>query len=332
MDSRFYTSVMKTIENNKQKLFEKINYLVVKEMPLDVQCEPNPFLFAYFNHKPEAKHIQLEDYLRLTKTEDNYKLLCGVILPMKSNDIIRLIAESDPRAIQKKLKLKSREDIEIIIPKIEEALDTIKKVDTQTYGQILNHLQAIILFDAAYSHNFSAIEYNGAIFFSPPDDATRLWYIDSLIHETSHLNLNLLLINLGDYFAIDPYAEAFSSPFRRKEVKRGLFHMIHALYVIANLVIFYDNFLSQINKDDDDYWETIGRFMLNLNFLHKGLEDIDYEPFYTKKGQPILRFLKKVDDFYAEKRKHLHSNYVLPCNSDNHIFDLNSFLEENDLK
>jgi len=248
-----------------------------------------------------------------------------------TNALVEIIAQSDSSNNVKKIKLKSPTKISSVSKDIKEALSVIKGISLATYNQVIENIRLIVLFNASSGRNFSAIEYSGAIFLDPPKSFSQIWLIDSLIHESSHVNLNIALVDFEKYFSIDPYERVFASPFRKKADKRGLYHIVHALYVIANLAVFYDSFFQQSTNKDKNYPEILGRLLMNIKFLGEGIGEIDFKPFFTKKGLKLLNYFKDTHVHLSTKYKDLISSYSIPNDSDNHIFSLKQFKEVNEL-
>lgn len=294
---------------------------------------PNTCLFV----KRENDEIILNDD---DDTSVNYDFLPIYYLPdtdievaLYSDPILKVITERDKYAEAKQLCLKSFTEIEQCNLIILHALQFIQEHDQFSLESVIINLQQIFIMDAAYSHNFSAVEYSGAIFLSPPKDVTLIWYVDSLIHETSHINLNLALLKMNEYFAIDPFELKFSSPFRKGGNKRGLYHVVHALFVITNLALFYQKALCTLAKNDDSYWEILGRLLLNIRLLNLGIKTIDKEELYQNKGLILLSYFKKSLNTLQTKNSHLLTTYQIPMNGKNveHIFSLNDFKMANQL-
>lgn len=116
---------------------------------------------------------------------------------------------------------------------ITEALATIKDIDAELHGEILEHIEDIKLFDSKITQGFSDIRTMGAIFIRPPRvvDNIPLYYFEQLIHETSHLQLHCI-------FSIDRLIEGdvtrkTISPVRADP--RSIFGVYHATYVSAKV-------------------------------------------------------------------------------------------------
>ena len=312
-----------TVKTNKNGIvyLSNIGYLTTPYINTEIKVNSKNAIFSvYQKDSKEALKIEVKPIYKIPNS--NIEIL------LHSNSIIELIGNTG----KKKITLRSESDIKKLTPFAEEALELIKRTNLACFEEITQNLRMIIFFDASYNYNFSALEYNGAVFFNPSkSEKTVIWFVDSLIHEATHINLNLALINFEEYFTIDPYQTVFSSPFRKKDFKRGLIHVVHALYVIAKLCLFYDQLISKLDCKNKYYNEVLGRLVLNIRFLETGFQEIDYEPFYTKKGLLLLNYFKDTSFEMSKKRKEILQKYKVPANSNNHLFSLTDFEKINQL-
>ncbi len=294
---------------------------------LNDEALEHPYISTCFNYPKLSQNLNLPSLL--DRGEKKY-IIESVEIPLETDPILQIIIDTDPDANEKQLRLKKKEEILRVSNSILTAINLIKETDKHFYDDIVDNLKMIVLFDASYSHNFTIDKIYDIIFFSPPKDASLIFFVDSLIHESSHNNLNLALYKFEDFFTINPLEEVFSSPFRKKDYKRGLFHVLHALFVIAKLCDFYDT-LYQKAIFTENQNEILGRLLTNIKFLNLSIDEIDYEPFYTKNGLILLKYFKDMDKKMQDKYRKLIEKYILPNNCDNHIFSLDDFEKLNNL-
>lgn len=221
---------------------------------------------------------------------------------------------------------------------LNKAFDLIKKVDKQQYFEIQKLVKRVVFFDCGYFVNFTSMDFQGNIFISTYDTAKRLTFVDTLIHETSHLSLNLILINTDDYFKIDPFELKFNSPFFEKSIKRGLYHSLHATYVLTKLVIFYNKLYDSEILEEVENYELLGLFLLDIELLGEAISYIDDKNLYTEKGIKLFEEMKKVYNKIYTSKKHLVDTYKLPKNYRNSNaavtpknFQIDDFIKINNL-
>lgn len=195
---------------------------------------------------------------------------------------------------------------------LNEGYELIKSVDEMQYNEIQKLVKRIAFFDCGYFMNFTSIDFQGNVFISTYNAAKPLTFIDTLIHETSHLALNLILMNYHDYFTIDPFELKFSSPFFKKSIKRGLYHSVHATYVLSKLVRFYDKLYDSGKLTGIKEYELLSLFLLDIRLLKEALSYISDQNLYTDKGKALFYEMKSTYDTISNDKKHLIDKYKIP--------------------
>jgi hypothetical protein len=111
------------------------------------------------------------------------------------------------------------------------ALETLKRVDPELSAVFYEYVSRIKLFSGRGYLGFSSPAAFGAIFMRLPDERPVEYFLEHLVHELSHLDLNVLM-------AHDPLLEnpldRHEAPLR--EEQRPLFQILHATYVLSRNV------------------------------------------------------------------------------------------------
>lgn len=216
--------------------------------------------------------------------------------------------------------------------------ELIKEVDELQYLEIQKLVKKIVFFDCGYFMNFTSMDIQGVVFISSYNAAKPLTFIDTLIHETSHLALNLILMNHQEYFTIDPFELRFNSPFFKKSIKRGLYHSIHATYVLSKLVRFYNKLYDSEKLQGVQKYELLSLFLLDIKLLGDALSFIDDQRLYTEKGKALFNEMKLVYETISLDKKTLIDTYKIPEGYDNQnaavtprFFEADDFLQANNL-
>jgi hypothetical protein len=242
-----------------------------------------------------------------------------------------------------KLKTISTNDISIDkIVKYSEVLnegyELIKSVDETQYIEIQKLVKRIVFFDCGYFMNFTSMDFQGNVFISTYNAAKPLTFIDTLIHETSHLALNLILMNHQDYFVIDPFELTFNSPFFKKSTKRGLYHSVHATYVLSKLVRFYNKLYDSGKLTGIKKYELLSLLLLDIRLLKEALSYINNDSLYTAKGKILFNEMKLIYDTVYDDKKELIDKYKIPENHTDvnaavlpRFFEAEDFLKANNL-
>jgi hypothetical protein len=214
------------------------------------------------------------------------------------------------------------------------AFEIIRKVDPLQFEELNELTKKIAFFRADRFVNFTSMDVQGIIFISTYDSAKELTFMDTLIHECSHLSLNLILFNLEDFFTIDPFELKFRSPFRT--ILRGLYQSLHATYVLAKLVRFYNKcYKAKVFSGIQEY-ELIGLFLLDMKLLGESLDYIGDRSDYTEAGWNIVEEINKVYHTIYKEQEMLIKKYKVPGEDRDAAvvpkdFEVDAFLEVNNL-
>ncbi|MGN6319188.1 aKG-HExxH-type peptide beta-hydroxylase [Trinickia sp.] len=161
-----------------------------------------------------------------------------------------------------------------------QALETVATVDREMYGEIIEHVNEIKLFNSGVTQGFSDKRTMGAIFIRPPhpsSDALHYFY-EQLIHEMSHLQLHCML-SIDPLISGDRY-RLVTSPLRSDP--RPLFGVLHATYVSAKLANAFFG-LYQHNMDQS----TLCYLAQILDELAAGIDRLK-ESSLTSSGQTLV--------------------------------------------
>lgn len=209
---------------------------------------------------------------------------------------------------------------------IEKALTKIKQTSAKQFLEIEKTTRMIVLLEGSKSEfAFTTLEMQGAIFIRPSVGSGVHFFIEHIIHESSHILMNFILIQIREYFRIHPFEERFSSPLKKK--KRGIYHVIHANFVLAKIALFYSSMYAQKNYNKSDKYEVIGRLLLSFRRLEEGVSYIDDKKLFTKKGMTLIDYLIQTKITIQKKHDLLLKKYSVQKQKEE--FDVNTFLREN---
>jgi len=112
---------------------------------------------------------------------------------------------------------------------LRDALRLIKTVDRGMFGEISEHVTVVKLFQGRGMEGLSSPKAFGSVWINIPDENHALeWFLEHVVHECSHLNLNILM-------ALDPLMdnphEYYQAPIRPDP--RPLFQVLHGTYVLS---------------------------------------------------------------------------------------------------
>jgi hypothetical protein len=282
-------SFIELIQEAQRKLDQDLGLHQIEA--LDCAQRFSPFL--YFNYflllegmlEQNIKKVkEIGPYLRNFNINKYYSL--SLIIEDKENE---LIAE-----YQKKYSLKS-EGKKVIFERVSpqlyeqaknyifEVLTIIDKTNTNLFNEINELISVIQIFKEYSSGASSSLQYFGMIIMRcshlPSPQQQLLHFFDTLVHESSHIFLNLLM-------AFDPIIlnshEIYLSPAR--QTPRPLKGIFHAHFVFLRLIFMYqlaEEFLAEPNEQKhyskEDFEYPIGKlpylFYLRLNAYKEKLKE-----------------------------------------------------------
>ena len=210
---------------------------------------------------------------------------------------------------------------------IEGALKIIKDTLPSQYSEINNLVKRLVLMKGKEIIAFTSIDMNGIVFLKPRRTDKRLFFVEHLIHEDSHIALNLILMDVHNFFTIDPFKKLFPSPFRKD--LRGIYQVFHAVFVLARIVNFFDILYSTKKYDSEEKYEVMGRLLSSFYNFQKGFDSINDVKLYSDKGLQVFLKLKELKMHITKKYPKMIKNYKIANQNE---FDLRLFLKINKIK
>lgn len=165
---------------------------------------------------------------------------------------------------------------------INSAIELIQAVDPVIYKEYEELVSRIKLFDGRVLRGESGNSSFGAIFFRIPpkdDDAVSYW-IEHIVHEISHLKLEILS-GYDEFFMNDPN-ERFKAPIRRDP--RPMLGILHATFVLSRMVRVF-NTLVLSDKTNIHYQN---RLKLVTNQFESGLTTLRENGKLTVLGKQLF--------------------------------------------
>ena len=112
------------------------------------------------------------------------------------------------------------------------ALITIRELYKDLYIEIIAHLTDIKLFKSSNFIGTSSSEAFGSIFLSYPDEHIHSFLLENIVHEASHLHLDVLMS--FDKIIENRFEGKFKSPVRKD--LRPMYGVFHATFVLSRMV------------------------------------------------------------------------------------------------
>lgn len=188
------------------------------------------------------------------------------------------------------------------------ALSTIARYDADMFDEIQEQVKIIKLFRGKGTMGFTDVRILGAMLIRLPRDNVNpmLYFLEHVIHETSHIHLNCLMAT--DPIILNLPEERFLSPLRLDP--RPMVGVFHAAYVSARIA---RTFMKLFHATEDR--ELLHPLAETLDETIRGIMEIEKNAKLTVHGSELVssikRFLKSAQlipewsqyDF-REKRSH----------------------------
>lgn len=196
---------------------------------------------------------------------------------------------------------------------LEKAILTIKESLPDFYQELVFANRKIYLHNNPKILNFTTVETLGMLYFYVIGKDNLLYFIEELIHQGSHNFLYYVVHNRKDYFKIDVDTLIMRDFTKQEWDYRNIYGAYHGLYTVAKRVECFDVLLSNNVFSGKEKHELLGRLTDQFSRFRTGLELLNFDEVFTKRGQ----------GFYFEYDKKclniLNKYRILPS-----IFDLSN--------
>ena len=157
-----------------------------------------------------------------------------------------------------------------------------KRVDNEFYLEIENYVTRIKLFNGKALKAATSASVFGAIYMNlpPKNESIEVYFAEHIIHETSHLHLDILLA--FDKMLLNDEREKFNAPIRIDP--RPMFGIFHATFVLSRMVRLFQRIMKDTNNKE--YKKRLDVFRRQFD---NGLETIEKYAILTKNGQRIKK-------------------------------------------
>ncbi|GIM53154.1 hypothetical protein CAPN004_21840 [Capnocytophaga cynodegmi] len=168
--------------------------------------------------------------------------------------------------------------------------------------------------------NFTSIETLGMLYFYTSDNTTLMYFIEELIHQGAHNILYHKLFFRKDFFIIDPVKSIMRDFTKQAWDYRDIYGAFHGVYTVLKRLECYDILIKKNILKGKDKHELFGRLADQFPRFRTGLELLDLDEVYTKKGkelyleldkkcETILKKYEKIVPFFDLSFRDLDFNY-----------------------
>lgn len=160
--------------------------------------------------------------------------------------------------------------------------EQIKQIDFEFYQELENYVTRVKLFNGKALKAATSASVFGAIYLKlpPVNENPQAYFADHIIHETSHLHLDILLA--FDKIVLNDSGERFDAPIRIDP--RPMTGIFHATFVLSRMVRLFQRLV----KDTQEI-EYIKRLDVFKRQFHQGFETIEQNALLTENGHKIKK-------------------------------------------
>ncbi|MCW3127770.1 MAG: hypothetical protein JWO03_3428 [Bacteroidetes bacterium] len=286
---------LKSIQN---ALDIDISFIINKYEILDPRKKFSPALFELFSKLPiVAKQgavpaiIDVLHRLNCLTEHDIFDAQCRVSTILTENweteFVYKLRNEDIPSKSGSKILI-----LPILTPNIStysemlsDLKDEIAAVDSGFNSEISAFVTRLKMFNGRALKASTSASVFGAIYLNTPpqDENAQAYFADHIIHETSHLCLDILLA--FDRLILNDESEKFEAPIRIDP--RPMFGIFHATFVLSRMIRLFQ----KIANNRTEYLDRLELFKAQFD---KGIDTIEKHARLTENGERVKDSFAKV--------------------------------------
>jgi hypothetical protein len=167
--------------------------------------------------------------------------------------------------------------------------EQIKQIDVEFYQELESYVTRVKLFNGKALKAATSASIFGAIYLKlpPVNESPQAYFADHIIHETSHLHLDILLA--FDKIVLNENKEKFDAPIRIDP--RPMTGIFHATFVLSRMVRLFQRLV----KDTQEI-EYIKRLDIFKRQFDNGFETIEKNAKLTENGYRIKNSFIKTSE------------------------------------
>ncbi|MEJ7740124.1 MAG: hypothetical protein WKF97_22110 [Chitinophagaceae bacterium] len=190
-----------------------------------------------------------------------------------------------------------------LVKMINKAVRFIKEYHPVYYSLLSKTAKGLYLFeyDPMLMYSFAGIDAHGVSFLNMQKYNNEIFFITEFAHQFAHCILNAILYDRTKFFSIH-FDTAMTRIIGNIHDTRTLDDAFHGLFTTCTSGLILNTALaSNIFKDDKQH-ELIGRFVDNYYRFQTGLDDVEIDQVFTKKGRYLFTYLtNQLISLYSDK-------------------------------
>lgn len=213
---------------------------------------------------------------------------------------------------------------------IGKAFKIIGGIEPWFYSCLLKTVKKCVAFYNPKIRSFAASNTIGINYLSAIPEYDEIFFIEDIIHQSSHNILYFITVNLPEYFTGDAKKEPLSNYCGRSDEHRTVYSAVHGAFSLHNIISVMIRIINANLYSNKQKHELLGRFSDNIRRLKKSVDDIGHRQMYTEKGWVFYNLLR--DSASALYSEHVSIADKFDTSNQPYVFDFNKFLELNPIE
>lgn len=211
------------------------------------------------------------------------------------------------------------------------AFDIIKTFCPDEYQKYINSTKRIVLYEKSDVRSFVTRQVHGTIFLSVNEHSNVAFFIEEFIHQCSHNVFNAITADVREYLLVEPetYLSSLIDGSAKEEV-RDIFGAYHGVYTVSTGVSSILPMILSGKLDEELQLELLGRLAIKKPRFRTGIERVDFDKTFTKKGKELYDFLDT--RCYEQMQQHPNIFGVYNFANQGAVFSFQQFMDLNGAK
>jgi HEXXH motif-containing protein len=216
---------------------------------------------------------------------------------------------------------------ELHLSKIARAMQILREHCPQQYEHYLQTTRRYVIFSNPRIRNFAVRDLHGTAFLSARPEHTEIFFMEEIIHQSSHNVFNAVTAKLPDHFRIDPETPLKNFSNREGEF-RSIYSAHHGLYTVTTRLICFDECVDVF--EGETRYEIAARLADLRRRFRNGMEKMNFEAVFTPLGYEVYDELDRCCAELFTKRNYLIGRFDF--SNQKAGFNFNIFLAQNSVQ
>lgn len=209
---------------------------------------------------------------------------------------------------------------------IERAFEIIKNILPEFYELIIASTNKIFLYENKNIRSFVTRKCHGTIFFSVNDNSNITFFLEEILHQCAHNIFNAVTFDISKFLQISEKEKLGN--LISNEDHRTIYDAFHGVFTVSTGTQSLYKICSKIDLENEDLnEELLARLAIKSNRFRTGIEKVDFDTVFTKKGKIIYDFLDKKCEQIINEHPDIFNKYNFY--NQPHVFSYEEFKKVN---